>query len=615
MTKVFLSDHVHMSLRHNSWQCDDHTTWLPRMVQLTARWIGFFALFSISTPLLGGEVSLLSDTNEVEVGEAFTVVIRIEGKADREPSMPEVKDMEVLGRSTSSQTSIVNGSISSSVEYSFEVVFNQAGVFEIPGIELKVDGRAAKSNSLKISVGQGQGKGQASSSSQQISDSKSSFLEVTLSHQDAFVGEVMIVSTKLYSKESFLALDPKITDSPKFRRIPVTTKLEQKKEILDGVPYFVIEFSYLLVPKTKGDHDIPIPQFDATVEDVRPRTQTRQRNRGGFFDDFFGQDMFSGRRGVKKRIIGAPHKVKIKELPKPIPKNFSGVVGQFTAQALANKSRGKVGDSFDLKIKIEGQGDLEGVTSLSTNWDSAFQVYDSKPKIVQNAGETTGLVADGTFEYALIPKKPGSYKLILPTLNIFNPELGQYVSIAAEDLEIVVEGDAASAASTQPAAGDNDTAADADQELNLPSSESQRMKTSPSVKTGFSPVFTSLTTLDFSERYLKWSWSASALIHLMLLGLVIPWKRLQQLKRRRSKGEYSVREAVSNTRSLKELRNILEKSTKSGNFPDSTLFEMRNLLRELDEMVYSQTSHDRDESLAKMCSKAQDILSRSGFEE
>src|SRR5690554_154184 len=145
--------------------------------------------------------------SNIGVGERFKVVYTIDSRDISSFSHPNFGGLERLAgpsQSTSSSTQVINGVVSSttSVSFTYVLVSNKEGDFEISPAKIRVSGKEIESNSLRIKVSQNpsqsqrsqyQGRPQRQPSFQDNNvselDSKSLFIRASANKSSVYLGQ------------------------------------------------------------------------------------------------------------------------------------------------------------------------------------------------------------------------------------------------------------------------------------------------------------------------------------------------------------------------------------------------------------------------------------------
>ena len=92
----------------------------------------------------------------------------------------------------------------------------------------------------------------------------------------------------------------------------------------------------------------------------------RSNNPFDIFNDPFFNDPFFGSGGVRDvpyAIKSEPVNIIVKDLPPGAPASFNGAVGDFTMETLLDREKVKTNDAVNVRIKINGQGNIKLIES------------------------------------------------------------------------------------------------------------------------------------------------------------------------------------------------------------------------------------------------------------
>ena len=107
-------------------------------------------------------------------------------------------------------------------------------------------------------------------------------------------------------------------------------------------------------------------------------------------------------------------------------------------QATIDKQDVKANDAITLKVKISGNGNLKLIEPLKIDFPPDFETYD--PKIINNLKNTTsGVTGSKTFEYLIIPRHAGNFRIPPIVFSFFAPKIKQYKTITSDEFKIYVE--------------------------------------------------------------------------------------------------------------------------------------------------------------------------------
>lgn len=417
-------------------------------------WILLIAIL-IGGQIKAQEVQFTVDApQQVVQGSEFRITYNI--NQDGEFSGPDFTDFQLLGgpsQSTSTSMQIVNGRTSSSTRksYTYYLKATKIGSFKVPIANVKIKSKVYKSAPVAIEVVKNNSS-QPSDNTQSISNDKFNpdglvFVRSLVNKKKAYVGEPILLTQKLYSKE-------KVSNITDFKEPSYTGfwkedidigDLKQSSEVINGIAYNVVVLKRaILFPQKSGKLKLGSFKLDAIIQIIKKRkAQDRfeQMMYGNIIQYYDSQNL----------SLNSPDIIlDIKELPLPKPMNFTGVVGNFRMDASIDKSELKVNDAFNLKVKISGEGNVDLLEAPTFVFPPDFEVYD--PKVSKSSKNTTqGVSGSKTYEYLIIPRNQGDFKIAPFSFSYFNPQTEHYESCTSPVFDIHVlagDGENYNAAST-----------------------------------------------------------------------------------------------------------------------------------------------------------------------
>ena len=387
----------------------------------------------------------------VGAGEQFQVSFSLNANGSKFQA-PVFRDFSVvMGPSQSSSTQIINGNFSYSVTYTYLLIAQREGTFEILPASVEAGGKKIQSNPLKITVVKGtppqQGNDQQSSGTGL--DSKSVYILTSVDRFNVMRGEAITVTYRLYTKVTLVSYN--VNKLPSFtgfwsEDIPSQQQLQFTRQTIDGVQYLVADLKkVVLYPQRSGT--LTIDPMD--VEVVARVQVKRNRQSNDPFDAFFNDPFFNNSiRDVKHPVKSEPVNITVKELPAASADcSFRGTVGKFNVDYTLDKKETKTNEAVTLKIKFSGKGNIKLIDAPVVELPSDIESYD--PKVNENITVAPGGSSGSkSFEYLLIPRKPGQYKIPLDAFCYFDLSKKDYVKIAPPELMVTVARGAESGAAT-----------------------------------------------------------------------------------------------------------------------------------------------------------------------
>lgn len=408
--------------------------------------LGFIILLFVVSIAYSQNVEFkASAPSVVAVGEQFRLSYTINRNASN-LKVPTFEGFELLmgpNTSQSSSFSMINGKTTQSVSfiYTYLMLGSKEGTYKIPSATILVDGKQYKSNELTIQVIKGSGNTEASNmnSGQESGQQKASaainennlFVKVDISKHSLYIGESLVATIKVYSKVGLS--DFGRTKFPAFtgflaEEIPTPQRIELVRETYNGQIYDVgVIRKMLLFPQHIGK---------ITIEPFELECIVRQRLAGGghgFFDDFFGNY-----RDVRVMRRSKPVEITVKELPQNNkPTVFSGTVGNITMSTSLSADTVNANDAITYKVVFQGNGNLKLMQAPSVSFPLDFETYDPKESRNINIAEM-GLSGSVSFEYVVIPRYSGDYKIPAIRYSYFDSKTNSYKTILGNEYSIHV---------------------------------------------------------------------------------------------------------------------------------------------------------------------------------
>jgi len=375
----------------------------------------------------------------VEVGEQFVISFIVNAKPSNFQA-PDMKDFYVLSgpnQSTSSSFQFINGKTSQSmtVTFTYYLQATKTGTFIIPPAVVTVDKKDYTSNSLSIEIvgSQNQPKTEPKEENQsaqaQVPDEEL-FVRVVTDKTSVYQGEHIIATLKIYTRLSISGFGS--SEMPDFagfwtKDIETPTQINLQRENVGGVIYNTgVIRKVILFPQKTGDITISPFKLEAYV---RQQINTPK----SIFDDFFG----SSYQDVAKMLSSKPILINVKPLPENKPAGFSGAVGNLNIESEIDKTQVATNDAVTIKIKVKGNGNLNLIEAPKIDFPPDFDNFDPKvtSNITNSAGGQTG---SKTFEYLIIPRHAGNYRIPPVVFSYFDLNRKQYQTLTTGEYKISV---------------------------------------------------------------------------------------------------------------------------------------------------------------------------------
>ena len=403
-------------------------------------------VFSILSNLHGQDVSFkaYASPDVLRTGEQFQLVYELNANPS-ELEIPEFTDFRLLGgpsTSSSSSFQIINGKTTRSVSYSYTYYLQAVseGTYTIPPATAKIKRDSYQSNPVKIEVVKGSAPPPPSATQADETEEKQAgeinvpasenlFVRLHVDKTSAYVGEQIVAWIKIYSKLNLSQVDPNFK-GPDFKgffqqSVDIPALRSLKRENVNGEIYGTgILRKVVLYPQRAGE--IIIQPFEV---DVAYQKQIQRRSKS-IFDDFFGPSV----QNVPVTLKSQKVKLNIKPLPLNRPASYNGAVGSFHMNAAINKTEVTTNDAITLKIDISGKGNVKLIDDLKVKFPPSLETFEPLINTVQD----NALSGRQTFEYTIIPRYAGDYKIEPVEFTYFDPSSKLFKTLKTQEFKISV---------------------------------------------------------------------------------------------------------------------------------------------------------------------------------
>ncbi len=400
---------------------------------------------SIASPAWAQKLTAEANKTSVAVGEPIEVTFSLNGNGT-DLKIAHLNEFDLYQNPYSSSSTMVrNGVVTQTNSLTYIIGAKREGKITLGPATAVVNGATVQSNVIVFDVGKA---GSNSSNNGQQNNAQNSggnksagdnlILIARPSKTKTYVGESLTLTYTILYRLDILHLD--VPKMPSMDGCFVQDgKLDEvTTEIVNGVKYMSLQIkkSYI-IPQRTGR--INIDPMEAAL-DVRQQSNRKPR-------DIF--EMFSGGyEDVKYKLRSKPVSIEVLPLPENNkPDNFSGAVGNFSFKAAISKDKVKANEAINITVTVTGKGNIKLIDPLKINFPEDFETYD--PKVTQSANTTDGLGGSKTFDYTIIPRHEGDYKIDHVNFSYFDPEKKEYVILPSPEFNIHVDkGDASTSAIT-----------------------------------------------------------------------------------------------------------------------------------------------------------------------
>lgn len=261
------------------------------------------------------------------------------------------------------------------------------------------------------------------------------FVRAEIEPRRPWAGQQAVYSLWIYSQLQVDQLSLKeVPQFPGFwvETVPVSEDSDGETVEVDGEPFLrKLLLRRALFPLSPGRHELPATELYALV---------RVPERGPF------APLLSRSRQIT--VASNPLAIEVRQRP-PAPPGYAGVVGEVGMTARLSPPELAVGEAATLEVELSGRGELSGMEAPDVEPPDGLSLL---PPEATGGTELDGSTVAGTrrWRWAVVPERPGVWKLPPIETVYFDPEAGEYRRTATEPLLLRAR---PAAAPAEPAAG------------------------------------------------------------------------------------------------------------------------------------------------------------------
>ncbi len=421
----------------------------------TGHWLVIFFLLG-SGSLASAQPTIQMGPDEIGENQAWTIMVTVQNDQLRSYSaFPDIPGFRKRGTSTNSQTSIINGQMSSAQSVIMTYTPIQQGVFTVPPFAMKVNEQTIQSPGKKVKVGPAV-QSQARDPFRSLFDSRDPFsdpygksepefmdikedalLALTTSKDEVYVGEGFTTSLSFLVADNnrapmqFHDLGKQLSEILKKLK-PANCweenfnieNIEGESVVIQGkgyTQYRIYQATYYPL------NTEPVTFPSVGLEMIKFKVAKNP--------SFFGQN----RQEDFKTFYSKSKTVKVKELP-PHPLQHTVAVGSYRLNEKIASSNLKTGQSVAYEFSISGEGNISSIERPIIPTGGPFDFYE--PNVQQTVARENGKVlGTKSFRYFVVPKEPGQYNLgNYFSWVYFDPARHKYDTLRSQ-IAVTVEGE------------------------------------------------------------------------------------------------------------------------------------------------------------------------------
>ena len=395
--------------------------------------VGFFLVFvllvspvSWAQSNVSVEASLSQTT--VYTGERVSLSISISGSFNNvsRPELPRFENFRLLSNnpSTSRSYRYVNGQSTVSYTYSYYLIAQKQGEFQLPRASVSIDGETYTTNPIPVSVID-----QSESATTDDSSGRPDiFLKLEVSDKNPVTGQQVITDVILYFRDglevnSYQPVPGWKAEGFWKEELENSGRPRAESTVLNGIRYRkarLLQFS--LFPTKSGELEISPYKIVVAVRSARSGNDP--------FSSFFS-GFGSNQREVE--LSSDPITVDVQSLSPADDATYIGAVGDFDISRSISTGNALVGESIEIETRVRGSGNIPLISKPSYNLPEGLEIYEPQENTRLNRKNST-ISGSKSFTDVIIARSTGRYTIPAKKVSYYNPTRDQYITTTLEAL-------------------------------------------------------------------------------------------------------------------------------------------------------------------------------------
>ncbi|PAU94915.1 hypothetical protein CK503_05450 [Aliifodinibius salipaludis] len=400
--------------------------------------IGFFLVFVLlgsSFSWAQSDVSVEASLSQTTVytGERVNLSIEISGNFNNvsRPDLPQFEKFRLLSNnpSTSRSYRYVNGQSTVSYTYSYYLIAQKKGEFQLPAVSVSIDGETYSTDPIRVNVIDRN----ESATSDDSSERPDIFLQVEVSDKQPVTGQQIITDVILYFRNglevnSYQPVPGWKAEGFWKEELKNSERPRAESTILDGVRYRkarLLQFS--LFPTKSGELEISPYKIVVAVRSARSGNDP--------FSSFFS-GFGSNQREVE--LSSDPITIDVQSLSSTDNANYLGAVGDFDISRSISTTNTLVGESIEIETRVRGSGNIPLISKPNYNLPKGIEIYEPQENTRLDRSNST-ISGSKSFTDIIIARSPGNYTIPEKTVSYYNPSRDQFITTTLEALTFSVD--------------------------------------------------------------------------------------------------------------------------------------------------------------------------------
>ena len=396
------------------------------------RWaVLLFSLFSLLAKAQDSNIKFETVLSKVKLGQNERLRVSFEMNKDGDFfEAPSFENFEVLmGPSQSISSSFINGKRSFSKSYTYVLRPKKQGQLIIDSASITIDNTVYNTDPKTVLVTEPIDNPNAPKTAQDIAD-ESLYLVATLSNDKPYLNQGVLVTYTLYFSPRVYINNFIPVENPTYKNfwsqdLPIK-EYETRRTTFRNESFNAVDLkTVVLYPQKSGSLAL-----DPFALELYVQIPTGRR-------DFFGDPIM---RSATKTVQAGDLSINVRELPEEgKPLNFSGAVGNFELSVDASRTRLEANESTQIKVRVNGKGNLKLLSIPELSLPSALEKYDPEytDDVRVNREGMNGSVSNS---YTVVPRYAGSYPVDPIEFTYFDPNSKSYKTLSSDPFDLTVEG-------------------------------------------------------------------------------------------------------------------------------------------------------------------------------
>lgn len=411
----------------------------------------FFCAIGLLVPLLVlptayalGQVSVQASVSETTIytGERVSLSVEVSGDFSNvsRPDLPDFGDgLRLLSNnpSTSRSYQYRNGQSTTSYTYSYFLVAQNKGEYQVPPVSITIDGKTYQTDPIDVKIVDRNESARSSDS-----DTPDIFLQLDVSDDEPVTGQQIVTDVVLFFRDglevnSYQPVPGWKAEGFWKEELQNTSRPQATSTIINGIRYRkarLLQFS--LFPTKAGELEISPYKIIVSVRSAQSR------------DDPFSS-LFGGSNQRQVELSSDPISVDVQSLPPAENSDYLGAVGNFNISRDISTASATVGESIQITTRFNGTGNVPLISKPEYSLPDGIEVYE--PQESSNLNRRGSKISGSkSFTDVIIARSPGSYTIPEKTVSYFDPSRNRYITetLPALNFEVRRNPDAVTASNT-----------------------------------------------------------------------------------------------------------------------------------------------------------------------